>query len=147
MKRPMFFSVFLIALLVMAFVAPPAAARHHYRHSRGWGGPYYGPWPYYGQWPFSPRFYEPPFYGPLYGPYYRPDPPVIVIQPQQPPPAQPPYVQKPEQALPQQQSQPNVWYWCNDPQGQGYWPYIQKCEGPWMQVLPQPAPPSVAPRQ
>ena len=28
------------------------------------------------------------------------------------------------------------WYWCDDPQG--YYPYVQECNGPWIPVAPTP---------
>ena len=39
--------------------------------------------------------------------------------------------------------QPQMWYWCDNPQG--YSPYVQNCSVPWRQVAAQAAPPPVAP--
>jgi hypothetical protein len=32
----------------------------------------------------------------------------------------------------------NFWYYCTDPAG--YFPYVQNCSRPWMQVVPQNVP-------
>lgn len=32
----------------------------------------------------------------------------------------------------------NSWYYCQDPQG--YYPYVQQCNGPWQPVPPTPTP-------
>jgi hypothetical protein len=54
-----------------------------------------------------------------------------------PPPAAVPQ-QPPAYAEPQQDQ--NYWYYCQNPQG--YYPYVNSCPGGWMQVVPQPTPPS-----
>jgi len=75
-----------------------------------------------------------PYWGYAY-PYPYPYPygygPPVVIQREAPP----VYVQPP--------SQQQYWYWCDNPKG--YYPYVQQCEGGWMQVVPQTSPPT-APR-
>jgi hypothetical protein len=81
----------------------------------GWGGwtPWWGP-------AYYPYRYSYPYYYPYY-PYYS-DPPAVIQQ-------QPPvYVQPEEQ----------YWYYCQNPEG--YYPYIRKCPGGWMKVVPS-APP------
>jgi hypothetical protein len=46
-----------------------------------------------------------------------------------------------EQSRPaQRELASGYWYYCTDPAG--YYPYVQSCTQPWMQVAPQPAPPS-----
>lgn len=64
-----------------------------------------------------------PWWGPLYYPYYPESPAVIQQQPQV-------YVQPEEQQY--------YWYFCQSPEG--YYPYVKKCPGGWLKVIP-PAPP------
>lgn len=109
-----------VVLLLVVLAATPAMAYHwHYYHPL-WG---LGYWPH--------------FAGPFYPPAAYVSPPVVIQQQPQT------YIQRPpEQAQPPQQI---VWHWCRKPEG--FWPHVQKCENDaWMQVLPQTAPPSTAPR-
>jgi hypothetical protein len=83
------------------------------------------PWPAYYPEPYYPGPYYPGGY-PYYSypaPYYQPAPVVA----QQPAPVY-------------QQSQPQYWYWCDNPQG--YYPYVQDCPSNWKQVVPQTSPPN-----
>ena len=78
------------------------------------GGPaYWGAFPY-------PYFAPYPAYYPYATfPYPASDPEYYVQQtPNEAPPAQTDY-----------------WYYCTEPAG--YYPYVQKCSRPWMQVIPQ----------
>lgn len=60
--------------------------------------------------------------GPQWYPYrHYPEPPIIVEQPTV-------YVQPPPR------EEINYWYYCEDPKG--YYPYINRCPGGWMKVLP-----------
>jgi hypothetical protein len=110
-----------------------------YYRGGGWYGGWYGPgwnWGWYGSgvgiaiggpsywgaWPY-------PYYAPY--PYYYPYStfPYPVSDPDR-------YVQQtPDEAPPAQSA---YWYYCTEPAG--YYPYIQKCSRPWMQVLPQNVP-------
>lgn len=94
-------------------------------HFRGgvWIGPGWGP----GWW------------GAPYGygyPYYPAPPVVIQQQPQE-------YIHQPAPAAePEQRS---YWYYCKE--AKGYYPYVKKCPGGWMKVVPTPpqAPESTLP--
>jgi hypothetical protein len=83
-----------------------------------WIGPGWGGWtPWWGPAYYPYRY---PYYYPNY-PYY-PEPPVVIQQ-------QPPvYVQPEEQ----------YWYYCQNPEG--YYPYIKKCPGGWLKVVPSTPP-------
>lgn len=82
-----------------------------------YGYNYYGPRYYgYGDPFFYPRSYN-------YG--------STVIMPMTPP----VYIQK-EEVTPTQ-PQVNYWHYCRDPDG--YYPYVEKCPGGWLQVAPQPS--------
>jgi hypothetical protein len=85
------------------------------------GGVYIDPW---GPWWGAPYGYGYPGYG---YPYYPAPPVVIQQQPQE-------YVQQPA-AQPEQQQ---YWYYCSE--AKGYYPYVKKCPGGWMRVVPTPAP-------
>jgi len=88
----------------------------------GWWGPgWWGP----GYWGPS---YAYPYAYPYGNPYYA-APPVAVQQGTQE------YIQ--QGSAPQQQG---YWYYCQNPQG--YYPYVKECPAGWLQVVPQPAPPS-----
>jgi hypothetical protein len=76
-----------------------------------WIGPGWGGW---GPWWWGPPYY--PYY-----PYYPETPAVIQQQP-------PVYIQPEEQ----------YWYFCQEPEG--YYPYIKKCPGGWLKVIPPAAP-------
>jgi hypothetical protein len=77
-------------------------------HGDIWIGPGWGGW---GPWWWGPSFY------PYYYPYYPETPAVIQQQPSL-------YVQPEEQ----------YWYFCRNPEG--YYPYIKKCPGGWLKVIP-----------
>jgi hypothetical protein len=66
-----------------------------------------------------PFLWGAPWVYPGWGPYpYYSSPPVVIEQ------QAPVYVQP----------EPQYWYYCQDPQG--YYPYIQRCPGGWLQVVP-----------
>jgi hypothetical protein len=92
------------------------------------GGVYIDPW---GPWWGAPYGYGYPGYG---YPYYSAPPVIIQQQPQE-------YVQQPA-AQPEQQQ---YWYYCSE--SKTYYPYVKKCPGGWMRVVPTPtpAPPVPAP--
>ena len=81
------------------------------------GGVWIGP-----GWWWDPFFY--PYY-PTY-PYYSQPPVVIQQQPQ-------------EYILPESQPEPSYWYYCSNPKG--YYPYVKRCPGGWMKVVPNAGPP------
>jgi len=68
-----------------------------------------------------------PFYYPYYSyPYYYNQAPVVIQQPQ-------------EYVLPETSSQePAYWYYCKE--SNGYYPYVKRCPGGWLRVVPTPAP-------
>jgi len=104
-----------LAFLVLFLAISLPAYAHERVFFRGgvWIGPGLGPW----------------WWGPPYYPYYPYDPqPPLVIQ-QQPP----AYVEP----TPQPEGQ-YYWYFCQDPQG--YYPYVKKCPGGWLKVIPQTTP-------
>jgi hypothetical protein len=87
---------------------------------RGHGGGSFDVWfgPGWGWWD--------PFYYPYY-PYYPSytQPPVVIEQ------------QPQEYVMPETQSeQTSYWYFCRNPQG--YYPYVKRCPGGWMKVVPTP---------
>ncbi|MDE2003566.1 MAG: hypothetical protein KGJ25_08555 [Betaproteobacteria bacterium] len=105
-------------------------------HGGGWhggdewhGGVWYGPaigfsfgipgywgWPYVSDYPYDyPYAYPAPY------PVYVPSEPST-------------YIEEPAPHA----SGPTYWYYCTDPQG--YYPYVQNCTRPWVQVLPQSVP-------
>ena len=87
----------------------------------GWGwGLGLDPW-----WWGYPYYYYSYYDG--YNPYYAAPPVGIQRQPQV-------YVQP----APQQEEQ-SYWYFCSNPQG--YYPYVKKCPGGWMKVVPRSTPP------
>jgi hypothetical protein len=89
----------------------------------GHGGGHFNVW--FGPgWGWDPFFY--PYY-PYYPSYPAYQPPVVIQQPEQ-------YVVPESQ--PQQTS---YWYYCQNPKG--YYPYVKRCPGGWMKVVPSPAPP------
>jgi hypothetical protein len=96
---------------------------YHGVHHRGYYG---GTRVFIGGW-WGPS-YTYPYPCPYPYPYYATPPVVIQQQPQE-------YIQ--QGAAPPQQ---NYWYYCQNPQG--YYPYIKECPTGWLQVVPQPAPPS-----
>jgi len=107
----------------VAWAAPHGGGGGWHGGGGGWHGGHFGG----GIW-FGPGWWWDPFFYPFYPPYpYYSQPPVVVQQPDQ-------YVE------PQQQpAQTNYWYYCNNPKG--YYPYVKRCPGGWMKVVPTPAPP------
>ncbi|MGO9015227.1 MAG: hypothetical protein ACLQF0_09630 [Dissulfurispiraceae bacterium] len=90
-----------------------------------WIGPGWDPW--WDAWWWGPPYDYYPYYD-GYTPYYDyAAPPFYVQQPQQ-------YIQQ----APQQEEQ-SYWYFCGYPQG--YYPYVKKCSGGWMKVVPRSTPP------
>jgi hypothetical protein len=96
-------------------------------HGGGHGGGNFNVW--FGPgWGWDPFFY--PYY-PYYPSYPAYQPPVVIQQPEQ-------YVVPEPQ--PQQTS---YWYYCQNPKG--YYPYVKRCPGGWMKVVPSPGPPGEGP--
>ena len=79
--------------------------------------PVFAPWYSYAPYYSSPYYTYPPAYA---APYI---PPVYIEQ-------------SPAPAAPEQQ----YWYYC--PGSTTYYPYVEDCPGGWLQVAPQPPPPS-----
>ncbi len=124
-------------ILILTSALPSQAAgtgggggSHHgggggYHHGHGgvsfsggiWVGPgWWGGWGY----PYYPYYY--PYY-PYYYPYYYSEPPVVIER------QTPVYVQPN-----QKQEESDYWYFCTKPQG--YYPYVKKCPGGWLKVVP-----------
>lgn len=103
--------VVLAAVALMAGSALPSEARVH-------GEIFIGP-------VWGPGWWGPPYYS---YPYYPPAPPVVIQQqPQE-------YIyQRTPQSEPQQ-----YWYYCTE--SKAYYPYVKRCPGGWMKVVPTPAP-------
>ncbi len=95
-------------MLILSSAIPGHAGGHYSFRGSVWIGPgWWGPpYPYY--YPYYPYYSEPP----------------AVIERQAPAYVQP-NDQKPEQSY---------WYYCTKPQG--YYPYIKKCPGGWLKVVP-----------
>jgi hypothetical protein len=109
------FCLILVAVILILSSALPSQAEWHGGHGgfsfRGsiWVGPgWWGPWGY----PYSYPYY----------PYYAESPVVIEKQ-------APVYVQPNRQ-----QEESDYWYFCTKPQG--YYPYIKRCPGGWLKVVP-----------
>jgi len=125
MRNVIFFA--LAALLLAISASVPAYARGHHGHHGGnvrfsggvWLGPGWGAtWPV----PYYPSYY--PYYR---YPYYAPR--VIVEEgPQE-------FISRDNQ----EKEEGNYWYYCRKPEG--YYPYINKCPGGWMKVVPPPEAP------
>ena len=97
--------------------------RGGFGHGGGRGGHFEG-----GIW-FGPGWWWDPFLYPYYPyyPYYT-EPSVVVPQ------------QSEEYLLPEPQPrEAGYWYFCRDPKG--YYPYVKRCPGGWLKVVPAPAPP------
>lgn len=122
-------------------------SRSGYYGGRGgyYGKSYYGHGGHYGHssssfsvW-LGPGWYDPFFY-PYYYPYYPYYPypyysaPTVVV-PQQPQ----------EYIMQTPQEERSYWYYCKE--SKGYYPYVKRCPGGWMKVVPAPAPPESEPAQ
>ena len=127
-------TVFVLAAALSLFVGSwtgqleqVAYAAPHGGHGGGHGG--HGGHFSGGVW-FGPGWWWDPFFYPYYPyPYYPYSQPPVVIQ-QQPQ----------EYVMPQPQAdETSYWYYCRDPKG--YYPYVKRCPGGWMKVVPTPAPP------
>lgn len=126
MKKYFRVSLAIVAILLMS--AMPGQAEH-FRGGGGHhgGGPGWGPllglgiglgilgltYPYYGS-PYRPDYAPPPV--------MDPSPDELYLQP-----------------VPQQPARTNYWYYCQDPEG--YYPYVKRCPGGWMKVVPGPPAP------
>lgn len=98
--------------------------RHSHSNFSGsiWIGPGWGVWdPFWYPYPYpSYRYYAPP----------------TVVVPQEPQ----------EYILPESQpEETGYWYYCRDPQG--YYPYVERCPGGWLKVLPDTVPPDEADKE
>jgi len=102
----------------------------HFGHRHGggfsgdiWIGPGLGFW--------DPFFY--PYYYPYYPyPYYAPSTTVVVPEQSRE------YIMQ----TPQPQ-ETGYWYYCKD--AKGYYPYVKRCPGGWMRVVPSSSPPDQDP--
>ena len=109
------FCLILVAVILILSSALPSQADWHGGHggfsfrSSIWVGPgWWGPWGYPYSYPYYPYYAEPP----------------VVIEKQAPV-----YVQPNRQ-----QEESDYWYFCTKPQG--YYPYIKRCPGGWLKVVP-----------
>ena len=93
----------------------------------GWRGGWWGP-------SFGVAIGGPAFWGAWPYPFFAPFPAFSSFA-TLPFPASDPdsFVQQTPNEAPPPQS--DYWYYCTDPAG--YYPYVQKCSRPWMQVIPQ----------
>ena len=99
--------------------------RGGYGHGHGWGHGYgFG---YYGGFYGGP-YYDPWFYGNPWG--YDMAYPDVVVTPEYPQ----VYMEctEPAPAAVPQSSQPNDWYYCQNPAG--YYPYVKTCANGWQRV-------------
>lgn len=111
--------VLVVVAMLFSSVVPGYADRHGHFSFRGgvWIGPGWGGW---GPWWWGPPGY--PYYRDYYG-----EPPVVIQQ------QSPEYVQPSPQ--PEQQY---YWYYC--PDSKNYYPYVKKCPGGWLKVVPPQSP-------
>ncbi len=117
-----FVVIFVVLALLLASTLPGQAFERFHGGFRGgvWIGPGWG-------WGWDPWLWGPPYY---YNPYYEGYNPYYAAPQQQP--------QEYVQPAPQQEEQ-NYWYFCGKPQG--YYPYVKRCPGGWMKVVPRSEPP------
>jgi hypothetical protein len=110
----------ILAFLVLFLVSTVPSNAYGKVLLRGgvWIGPGWGGW---GPWWWGPPYYPYPYYP------YEPNPPVVIQQ-------QPPTYVEP---TPQPEKE-YYWYFCQKPQG--YYPYVKKCPGGWLKVIPQTPP-------
>ena len=120
MKKLIRILLTMIAVLMVSTL-PAHAMRGGHGHGHGGGHVSFG------------LFVGPEWWGPGWGgyPYYYPyySPPVVI---QQPPEI---YVQPSPQA-----AEPQYWYFCKE--ANGYYPYVKRCPGGWMKVVPPANPPA-----
>ncbi|MCL5022224.1 MAG: hypothetical protein M1497_02445 [Nitrospirae bacterium] len=98
---------------------------HSYFRGSFWFGPGWGSW-----WrgPGYPYYYPYYYYPYSYYPYYYGESPVVLQE-------QPPeYVQP----TPREEEE-YYWYFC--PDSKNYYPYVKKCPGGWLRVVPPQSPP------
>ena len=124
MRKTIMIVVGILALMLASSLSCYARG-HGYWHGHGgnvrygggiWVGPGWGAvWPG----PFYPSYY----------PYYAYPAPRVVVQPR---------YEEYVAPAPEQEEQ-DYWYYCRKPEG--YYPYINKCPGGWMRVVPPPEAP------
>jgi hypothetical protein len=108
-----------LIFLLGAGASGVAAAHGHFHHGHFHHGPRVG------------VVIGAPLAGPwYYPPSYYPYPPVVVA-----PAAPPVYIEQSQPEAPAQ-TQPNDWYYCNNPDG--YYPYVKQCPGGWQRIPAQP---------
>lgn len=103
----------------------------HYGGGYYRGGGYWGHGGHYrgGVWFGSPWYWD-PFWYPFYPYYAYPySSPTVIIEKQQPE----EYIMSTPQ--PEQQQ---YWYYCKE--ANGYYPYVKRCPGGWVRVVPTPPP-------
>jgi hypothetical protein len=101
----------------------------HHRHgghfsSSIWIGPSFG----FGYDPFYSPFYPAYRYSYPY-PYYAPPTVVVPQEPQE-------YIMRDDQ-----EDETGYWYYCKE--ANGYYPYVKRCPGGWMKVVPYQPPPDL----
>ena len=84
-----------------------------------WGYPYWWSYPYWWGYSYYPYSYPYPYLDPYYYGGYGEDP----VPPQEFTPS-----------AKTERLQPSYWHFCQDPEG--YYPYVKKCLGGWMTVVP-----------
>jgi hypothetical protein len=117
MRRTILATVALTALLSLSGVA------HADRGHRSWDGPRYRPSHHHSH--VHSRIFVDigPLWWPAYSRYYYAPPAVVVTRPAVT------YLQAPS---PEPEG---YWYYCRSPEG--YYPYVKKCPGGWMKVVPE----------
>lgn len=137
MKKHYFLIAFLVLILSTTIAVVAFGAESHGGHGGGHGGGYRGHGVYGWHGGFRGGIWIGPTWGPWWGepwwgysyPYYNPyyyEPPI-----QQQPSI---YMQQ----EPTQEKESYYWYFCTKPEG--YYPYVKRCPGGWLKVVP--APPS-----
>ena len=131
MKKSAFLA-FLLSLMIFAVALdvpfePAASAEPHGGHlGGGHGGGFHRGGHFEGGIWFGPGW---GFWDPLYYPYYPYYAPPATIVPQQPE----------EYILPApQRDEAGYWYYCKG--SRGYYPYVNRCPGGWLRVLPSTPP-------
>jgi hypothetical protein len=116
-------TVLLVAVLIVAVVAPPADAwgRHHHRHFRvGPAGVLAAPLVVASALVAAPFIIAGSAIAAATHPVVVPAPPVVI-------PAPPPVAVS---------ATASYWYYCQSPRG--YYPYVPQCPSGWLQVVPRP---------